>query len=391
MNGALQIAVDLERGEIRLGSERVRLLSVAGDVFCLNDARGPLVRALKFEERSMLLANAGDRDVASLVADAALISSGVASDEVRIAASLALAGGGEQAPAFPECMRFVEQHYGWDEKRIGETIAVAIDKLCRQMVQQDANGWKQIVFQNSDADLGTLISKMATNLSQRAVALETKANTAPPTTQKSKQQPSFSTQVSQPANNYNFRAQQEPSSHVLCESVSPVLPVRRAPFRVLAVNTDQAINTEAAVGAASIPDTGIKSESQATIFSKLDRVETARPRHRRSTTTIPTTPQSAPFATAPKLQADRVNFSLSQQAGAVASSELLTAVPPVVTFPAWQPLATLSSNTQPSSQPARTSSRVAETVATDTQSVLDWLAEVAQLLEAECDMRGIDP
>ena len=111
MNGALQIAVDLERGEIRLGSERVRLLSVAGDVFCLNDARGPLVRALKFEERSVLLANAGDRDVASLVADAALISSGVASDEVRIAASLALAGGGEQAPAFPECMRFPAEFY----------------------------------------------------------------------------------------------------------------------------------------------------------------------------------------------------------------------------------------------------------------------------------------
>src|SRR6185503_6697929 len=130
MNHALQIAVDLEQGEIRLGTESVRLLPVAGDVFCLNDARGPLVRALKFEERARLVSDAGDRDVASLVADASLISAGVSPDEIRIAASLALAGGGEEAPGFPECVQFVEQRYGWDEKRIGESMALVIDRLC---------------------------------------------------------------------------------------------------------------------------------------------------------------------------------------------------------------------------------------------------------------------
>src|SRR5690349_6138957 len=182
MNRALQIAVDLEQGEIRLGTESVRLLPVAGDVFCLNDARGPLVRALKFEERARLLSNVSDRDVASLVADAALVSCGVCSDEVRIAASLALAGGGEEAPAFSECVQFVEQRYGWDEKRIAESIGLVIDRLCGQMAQQDTNGWKQIVFEKSDADLGALVSRMASNLSQRAGAVSDSKNNSGPST-----------------------------------------------------------------------------------------------------------------------------------------------------------------------------------------------------------------
>lgn len=232
MNHALQIAVDLEQSEIRLGTESVRLLPVAGDVFCLNDVRGPLVRALKFEERARLVSDAGDRDVASLVADASLVSAGVSPDEIRIAASLALAGGGEEAPGFPECVQFVEQRYGWDEKRIGESMALVIDRLCGQMVQQDSNGWKQIVFQKSEADLGALISQMATNLSQRAGTVSESKNNSESSTNKQKIQPT-SHQPSRSTNGDSFESQfSSSSSHGLLQSVSSVSPVKRSPFRL---------------------------------------------------------------------------------------------------------------------------------------------------------------
>jgi hypothetical protein len=381
MNSALQIAVDLEQGEIRLGTESVRLLPVAGDVFCLNDARGPLVRALKFEERARLLSDAGDRDVASLVADAALVSAGVAIDEIRIAASLALAGGGEEAPAFPECVQFVEQRYGWDEKRIAETMALVVDRLCGQMVQQDSNGWKQIVFQKSDGDLGALISQMATNLSQRATGAERKVN-AEPESAKKINSPLTSHQQSRSTSSDGFDSQfhLSPSSPGPIKSVSSVLPLKRSPFRVLSVNTDKT-----------------EFETPAFVASEPNEVLAAAPTRSKSIphpTTIAAASLSEDFPAALKPQSNRVNFSTSQAAAAPAKIEQALSQP-LTSFPSWQPLATSSSSAQPSSEPVRMSSRSfapsQTTIQTTPEFANDWLAEMAQLLEAECDMRGIDP
>ena len=380
MNAALQIAVDLEQFEIRLGTERVRLVPVASDVFCLNDARGPLVRALKFEERARLLSDAGERDVASLIADAALVSSGVATEDVRIAASLALAGGGEKAPAFPECAQFVEQRYGWDKKRVAETMALVIDKLCSQMVQQDSNGWKQIVFQKSDADLGALISQMASNLSQRAVASDRTVNPEPETSQTN------SSGIDSPSSS--------PSSHGSIQSVSSVLPVKRAPFRVLAVNTDpdtQLVPTLIASPSAAADKPG--SKTPAIAFPEPIELPAAPPWSQSAplSTTIAPAPFKADFGPALKPQSNRVNFSLSQAAAAAPAKIEQPPPQPVAGFSAWQPFATSSSKPQPSSEPVHKSARAFVVAAPDSQSSQDWLAEVAQLLEAECDMRGIDP
>jgi hypothetical protein len=392
MNSALQIAVDLEQGEIRLGTERVRLLPVAGDVFCLNDARGPLVRALKFEERARLLSDAGDRDVASLVADAALVSPGVASDVVRIAASLALAGGGEEAPAFFECAQFVEQQYGWDEKRVAESMALVIDRLCSRMVQQDGNGWKQIVLQKSDADLGSLISQMAANLSQRAVASDGRVSAEPQTAQR-KNSPSTSHQQFCSTNSSGFDSQTpSPSSRGSVQSVSSalpaVLPVRRAPFRVLAVNTDQATHTQPGdVVASAAPDSTAPDVSTLS-FPKLDQVATPQIKFRAAamSTSAPTITQNTDSPPILKPQTNHADFSLSQPAAA--RTELLSGP---ATFPTWQPFTTSVPETRPSSEPARISSRAFAVAVPESRSSQDWLAEVAQLLEAECDMRGIDP
>ncbi len=390
MNRALQIAVDLEQGEIRLGTESVRLLPVAGDVFCLNDARGPLVRALKFEERARLLSDVSDRDIASLVADAALVSSGVATEEIRIAASLALAGGGEEAPAFPECMQFVEQRYGWDEKRIAETMALVVDRLCGQMVQQDASIWKQIVFQKSDADLGALISQMASNLSQRAGAQ--KINIDP-----EKPQPSKRSQLPQ--------QHASPSAHGSLQAVSSLLPVKRTPFRVLAVNTDKPTQTEipaiTSPKPSELPQALIEhnplplSTTSAAASLESDFPATLRQQSHHADFSLSQSGAQANCVNFSQSAAQpyRVNLSQSQAAAPAkieqSASQSVATFP--TTFPEWQPFTTSPSTTKPASEPAPTSARAFTVAAPETHTSQDWLAEVAQLLEAECDLRGIDP
>ncbi len=388
MNGGLQIAVDLEQGEIRFGSEQVRLLPVAGDVFCLNDARGPLVRALKFHERSALLSDAADKDVATLIADAALVSAGVATDEVRVAASLALAGGGEEAPSFPDCAEFVVQRFGWDEVRVGETMALLVDRLCGSMVQQDASGWKQIVFQKTDADLGSLISQMATNLAQRAVPQHTQP--ASETSERKKPQPASH----QPSRSIERSGFGTPSASTSArESFKPaasVVPIKRAPFRVLALNTDR---TKQAKGITP-PTTIHKSDPVEFSVPEKDLFVTSPPQRRSmsmsmsTTTTMPETPLTTDFPAIPKPQTSRVNFSLAQAATMIEPFELHR---PVASFPAWQPFTPSTPNAQPSSEPVRLSSSGFNAAETAPHATNDWLAELAQLLEAECDMRGIDP
>ena len=391
MNAALQIAVDLEQGEIRLGSERVRLLPVAGDVFCLNDTRGPFVRALKFEERSLLLSDAADRDVASLIADAALVSAGVASDEVRVAASLALAGGGEEAPPFPDCAEFVEQQYGWDESRVGETMAIVIDRLCGAMVQQDANGWKQIVLQKNDGDLGTLISQMASNLSQRAVTQNREADPVNTDTQKS---PSPASR--QPSHSVNKSAldPEKPASpaHSALKPASAVVAVNRVQARVLALNTKRATEERPTV-----------SDAPAAVSAKFDEVildevvgdrfvaPRSKPGRGVLSASVPATTQSTDFPSIVKLPTNHVNFSLSQTSVSAEKSEPSAVQPPVAGFPSWQPFATPTSKPRPSHEQVHTSSLGFGASASEAPSTHDYLAELAQLLEIECDLRGIDP
>ena len=374
MTGAVQIAVDLEQGEVRLGAEQVRLVPVAGDVFCLNDERGPLVRALKFEERSLLLADAAGEDVASRIAEAALVSSGDRQDDVRIAASLALAGGGENAPAFPECARFVAQQHGWDAQRVSETMALVVDRLCANIVPEESNGWKQIVFQ---PNLDTLISQMVTNLSQRAVVVASEVDVEAEELKKTPRRwSSVKPFVSLSTDDYEPEAR---AKHGSIQSASSAVPVNRVAARVLALNTDVHRSNEAPVIPGTLPQ---KQDQPVTPASK--------PQPAPMLSTIPTRPQKTNFATTPRPQTNPTNFSLCEGAGP-ARFEPSTVTPPVASFPTWQSLATSFSKQQISPDAVHTSSRGFGVAAAEPQPGHDWLAEVAQLLEAECDMRGIDP
>ena len=377
MNGTLQIAVDLEEGEVRLGSERVRLLPGRGDAFYLINRRGPMVRALRFEERSVLLnTNAANGDVAALIADAAFVSSGECVDPVRVAVSLALAGGGEEAPSFSECARLVEESAGWNPEQVSGTMALVIDRLCGSMKQQDSqNGWERIVFQEDEADLETLISRMAANLAQRAVpsapVAQSEAESQTTTKQVRRIQNKLTTtkpqrdwpatHPAQPSGSPNqplsFNQQtSEPNRPPVFKSVSSVSSVvversvKRIPARVLApisVNTTQTNS----IVAFSRPAAHVESTDAATVA-----------------------------------QTNESNLSVTQTAPVVFEQPLLTSPKSI----GWQQFKPSSSKSQPPQPPTQSETRFSSPT-TESPSFNDWLSELATLLEAECDMRGIDP
>ncbi|HEX6047174.1 MAG TPA: hypothetical protein VFZ22_21980 [Pyrinomonadaceae bacterium] len=374
MNGTLQIAVDLEEGEVRLGSERVRLLPGRGDAFYLINRRGPMVRALRFEERSLLLnTNAANGDVAALIADAAFVSSGVCVDQVRVAVSLALAGGGEEAPSFSECARLVEESAGWNPEQVSGTMALVIDRLCGSM-KTSQNGWERIVFQEDEADLETLISRMAANLAQRAVpsapVAQSEAEAQTTTKQIKRTQNKLTTtkpqrdwpathQTSSTSVNRSVQFEREnteplrPPVFKSVSSVSSVVPersVKRIPARVLApisVNTNQT--------------------NPIVAFSR-------------------TAPHVEPTEEVAVAQSNQSNFSITQTAPVVFEQPLLTSPKSI----GWQQFKPPSSKSQPTQLPAQTETRFSSST-NESPSFDDWLSELATLLEAECDMRGIDP
>jgi hypothetical protein len=365
MNGTLQIAVDLEEGKVQLGSERVRLLPGRGNAFYLNSRRGPMVRALRFEERSLLLttntANTSNGDVASLIADAAFVSSGECDDEVRVAVSLALAGGGEEAPSFSECARMVEQHAGWNPERVSGTMALVIDRLCGNV---ESNGWERIVFEEGEPDLETLISRMAANLSERAIATAPVSKTDSQAISTSKQtktsnqdSPAQKKHVAdwslpQQSNPQPNKPLHQTSTRSVSSALS-VLPtdreVKRIPARVLALKPPT--NTD-------LDDPIAKVSRHSELIVDL------------------------PEALARRNQA---TVALTQTAPTVFEQPLFTS-PSVTT---WQPLN--PSTRTPKTELPREQTAVRFTPTTESPSFNDWLSELAMLLEAECDMRGIDP
>ena len=359
MNGTLQIAVDLEEGTVQLGAERVRLLPGRGDAFYLNNRRGPMVRALRFEERSVLLStNTANDDVASLIANAAFVSSGECGDLVRVAVSLALAGGGEEAPSFSECARLVEQHAGWNPERVSGTLALVVDRLCSNV---ESNGWERIVFEEDESDLETLIARMVANLSERAVATApiVKKEAQEITTAKQRNSPGHDSPLQKHIQKWpgvQFeRESNEPLQRTTtrsvssASSVSPVNPVKRIPARVLA------------------PTPSRNTDHENSIIRVSHNSE--------STIEVPAAPA----------RMNQTNAVLTQTAPTVFEQPLFTS-PSSTTWQAGKPSAA-----RPTAQHTLEKSEPRFSANTESPSVNDYLSELALLLEAECDLRGIDP
>ncbi len=346
MNGTLHIAVDLDEGVVQLGAERVRLLPDRGDGFYLNNRRGPMVRALRFEERSLLLTTADSNgDVATLIADAAFVSSGYCDDAVRVAVSLALAGGGEEAPSFAECARLVEQQAGWNPEQVSGTLALVIDRLCSNV---ESNGWERIVFEEGEPDLETLIARMVLNLSNRAKAIPPVAKTE-------------AEEIT--------RANTLKTNHALTPT-----PKHIATWPDVAL--EHPSNKP-------LQPTQTKSFSSASSVLPVERVKRVPAR-----VLPPKPPKNTDFKNPLPVAAARTNqanISLTQTAPAVFEQPLFTS--PSATN--WQPLKLATQLPKPELSREQTPTRFSPT--TESPSFNDWLSELATLLEAECDLRGIDP
>lgn len=397
MNGTLQIAVDLEEREVRLGSERVSLLPAGGDAFYLGNRRGPMVRALRFEERSLLLnTNSSNSDVATLIADAALVSSGQCVDEVRVAVSLALAGGGEEAPSFSECARLVEQSAGWNPEQVNGTMALVIDRLCGAMAQQESqNGWERIVFQEEEADLETLISRMAANLAQRAVpsAPVAKAEAEEPATQKQRER------VQNELTQTNYQ-RDWPVSHQAQSSTSvnrPDYPIhfdrqlaKRGDIVLAEAQTSEPHRQPSLKSASSAPSVLPTDHSARRTRARVLAPTSVNANRENSIITCSRpTAQPEPTEGATVARTTRSNLSITQTAPVVFEQPLLTS-PRSTDWQTFKP-SVLNLQTAPSqpTPPAQTERRIS--TATESPSFNDWLSELALLLEVECDMRGIDP
>ena len=199
MDPAMHVAVDLEAGLVRLGSERVRLHPAAApDAFQVGDDRGPVLRPLTFGERTLLLFGTPPSGIAARVAAAALLACGDApeTEALRVAVSLALAGGAEDAPAFSECASLALRQDGWDERRVREAPALVVDRLSRREDRPPPeDGWNRFVFPAPEPDLDALVSRMVENLCARSAspAGEAAPRQAPgPVSQPASPRPRFS-------------------------------------------------------------------------------------------------------------------------------------------------------------------------------------------------------
>jgi hypothetical protein len=449
MKGTLQIKVDLEAGEVWLGAQRVRLLPptrlvasgpsrAGGDVFQLNSPQGPTIRTLSFKERSLLLADVPDCEIASRIAEAALIAPGDVSDLVRVAVSLALAGGGEQGPSFSDCALSAAQRYGWDQQRVGETMALLVDRQCGNPSRPSSDGgWKRIIFQEPEPDLEKLVSLMVQNLRQRsgsdatdqlepettATADESKATSCAAPSQAS-HSANVGAQTHQvQAANFDTELDRATPSHSTITPGPHSLPVQQSPSQPASQSTSsnpQVARHDSephrpAASQISISKTVVASPSTLphgvgpvsapfTPFRISARVLPLKSDDLRRTRTSVLT--SSPgisdlggkttigYSSAEHFKTSAVPLKppTTNQPGLVLSQ--------VVSAVREQPVSALKSLASPTlrqSFPSLAAEAKATRSASETEncaespSTSEWLAELALLLEAECDMRGIDP
>ena len=172
MTSEATVTVDLARGEITLGAELVRLERLDGGLRFRLAERG--VCAVSFAERSRLVAEAlaADDPVTALIGalrDAAAEGDGGALPE---AVALALAGGGEDAPAFEECAVEAARRCGWNWAQVSEAPAIEVDRMAARTREEPAAGWKRFVFGPRGGEVEALSREMAERLLARGAERE---------------------------------------------------------------------------------------------------------------------------------------------------------------------------------------------------------------------------
>lgn len=149
MQALLPVTVDLASGVVTLGSTRVQLERHGNSYVAPG---GWPVRTLTFQERSRVIAGAliDPEPISALLAKLRTLANvpSDSKDEMADALLLALAGGGQQAPAFSECARAACRKSSMDWKSVQESPALLVDQIASATVSPRLNDeWIRFEFQ----------------------------------------------------------------------------------------------------------------------------------------------------------------------------------------------------------------------------------------------------
>ena len=172
----MSVVFDAAEGYARLGPVDVPIrLNSRDGTLQLEGAGGSIVRPLTFTERTRLITYAlmspnPRQAIGKLVVEAALQQIAPADPLILAIIAMALAGGSEaDLPSYSETALLLSQTVGWSPAQFGETQALEVDQLVKQVIPKTDNGWTRLVFSDqSGTDLQTIYNRLADNLLSRA-------------------------------------------------------------------------------------------------------------------------------------------------------------------------------------------------------------------------------
>jgi hypothetical protein len=404
MSRTAAVSVDLARGEVVLGALRVCLERV-DQSHRFRIAGRAVVRTVTFEERRFAVHNArvGQNPARDLVANLRALAMDGESDIVADGVLLALAGGGEVAPAYEECAVTAAQALGWGWAAVNEAPAIEVDRvLAATSSHQEADGWTRFVFADGPSrDLEQTCSDMIERLLDRGSAVVEEPSSfsgtlspspsEPPDVERRQASPAESearpaglpvaANAGAPAAPERREAAQKARAGAFGRTLSPEPVQRSAPEDAPPPVPPQKRQAEIQAGAAA---------TRARVRFGLPDSEAKAERNRIS-------------ARVQQAGARRVSSpALSQQAASGPGSSHVPGNPEPFGFrppaaPAraadWPPRGNPPSLAAPlhswSLQDLQAGAGAAPALAVSNEQP-DWLFEIAQALADECDIRGID-
>lgn len=139
MNGSLDARIEVARGELHIGALVVPMTpDGATGAWRLGGTAGPLLRALRYGERTRLSALAATSQdprasLAAAVARASTVADGHVGDAVREVAALLLSGAATPGAPFDEVVLRVGRAGGWDLAQILDAPGDEVDRLARAL------------------------------------------------------------------------------------------------------------------------------------------------------------------------------------------------------------------------------------------------------------------
>lgn len=179
MSPSIPIAIDLVRGEARIG-EVVLVVAEAGSrgELRVGGPEGPVLRPLAFGERTRIvtraLAASNPREsVCAGILRAATVSPGVFDSRALEVMALILAGAAcPEAPAFADALLLVARGAGWAPEQLAEAEAAEVDRLAIHLggrPHPHRSSWNRLVFLSAPEDsLEAARAELADDLLARA-------------------------------------------------------------------------------------------------------------------------------------------------------------------------------------------------------------------------------